>query len=282
MEVCFNELSQYPLCDTETACVQRVRKYAKVLKKLKLNYGISKIRYEHGLDDINLKDGYSLKDYCFCCNHKQDPSANLIVSMVKHPYIPEEKEEELGAYDYDDVKCVVGTNECDTLGLYCAYLYKGFAVSFSSAQEWTCDHVMLRLYSKGKHEDYSVINVALVAQLLDNKFCRWYARNGKIYLEKCAIAPNKKSFHVRDDHGKNVLKEFFNKIRKESYVTNAINSLPFNPGATEFIHKVYGDGKIELVLHWTDKGYGLVISTTAKNQVQAYYAANLLKDKYDK
>ena len=282
MEVCFNELSQYPLCDNDATCVERVNNYAKVLAKLKIDYGLSKIRYEHGLEDINLKEGFTLKDYCFSRNHKRDSVVQLIVSMVKHPYIPEENEDKLGAYDYDDVKCVVGTTEYDTLGLYCAYLYKGFAVSFSSAQEWACDHVMLRLYSKGKPEDHSVVNVALVAQLLDDKFYRWYGQYGKVNLEKCKIAPDKKPFHVRDDHGKDVLKEFFHKIRKEPYVANAINSLPFNPNATEFIHKVYGDGKIELVLHWTDKGYGLVISTTARNQVQAYYAANLLKDKYDK
>jgi putative CRISPR-associated protein (TIGR02619 family) len=76
---------------------------------------------------------------------------------------------------------------------------------------------------------------------------------------------NRKKIKLRDDHGKDVLKAFADKICLSLYVKEVINSLPFNSRRTNPILNTYPDGKVEFVLTWKDKGYGLCIQTTGRN-----------------
>ncbi|WP_462270444.1 hypothetical protein [Desulfobacter sp.] len=59
-----------------------------------------------------------------------------------------------------------------------------------------------------------------------------------------------------------------------------INSIPFNPNQKEFIKKILPDGKIEIVLTWTDQGLGCVIQTTGRNIHETYKISEILKKKY--
>ncbi len=80
--------------------------------------------------------------------------------------------------------------------------------------------------------------------------------------------PNKKPINLRDDHGKDVLQAFAEKIRRSTYVKKIINSLPFNPKCPNPILRAHPNGIVEFVLTWTDKGLGLCIQTTGRNQAE--------------
>lgn len=73
-----------------------------------------------------------------------------------------------------------------------------------------------------------------------------------------------KKISLRDDHGADVLMDFSKRLVRCPYVVGVINSLPFNSHERRFIKRIRGEGLIEIVLPWTDKGYGVVVKTTGR------------------
>lgn len=61
-----------------------------------------------------------------------------------------------------------------------------------------------------------------------------------------------------------------------------MNSLRFSPQVRHFIKQCYPDGKIELVLTWTDQGFGVIIQTTGRNLQETKHISDLLKEEYGK
>jgi putative CRISPR-associated protein (TIGR02619 family) len=91
--------------------------------------------------------------------------------------------------------------------------------------------------------------------------------------------PEQKNIHLRDDHGKDVLQRFSEKIRRSPYVKRIINSLPFNPKQINPILGTTSDGVIDFVLTWTDPGFGLCIQTTGRNKAETNtIALHLVKE----
>jgi putative CRISPR-associated protein (TIGR02619 family) len=94
--------------------------------------------------------------------------------------------------------------------------------------------------------------------------------------------PDRKQINLRDDHGKDILQKFAEKIRPSPYVKKIINSLPFNSRRTNPILNTTKDGIVEFVLTWTDAGLGLCIQTTGRNLAETNTIALHLKEKYSK
>jgi putative CRISPR-associated protein (TIGR02619 family) len=92
--------------------------------------------------------------------------------------------------------------------------------------------------------------------------------------------PNQKVIKLRDDHGKDILQVFSEKICRSSYVKSVINSLPFNPKQINPIRRTYPDGKVEWVLTWTDAGLGICIQTTGRNLAETNSIAIHIKEKF--
>jgi putative CRISPR-associated protein (TIGR02619 family) len=101
-------------------------------------------------------------------------------------------------------------------------------------------------------------------------------------IPKTDISPEQKPIDLRDDRGKDVLQEFAEKIRRSPYVTEIINSLPYNPKQRNAFKKAEDNGKIEFVLHWTDRGLGIVIQTTGRNLAETTTIALHLQEKFTK
>jgi len=99
-------------------------------------------------------------------------------------------------------------------------------------------------------------------------------------LERDFTAPNEKPIKLRDDHGKDILFAFAKRLVNSPFIKEIINSLPFNPKQTNPIKKCSENGQIEIVLTYTDAGYGLVVQTTGKNKNEAEIIAKILKNKY--
>ena len=64
------------------------------------------------------------------------------------------------------------------------------------------------------------------------------------------------------------------------YVVSVINSLPFNSHERRFIKKIRGEGLIEIVLPWTDKGYGVVVQTTGRTMKETELIGKIIMEKY--
>ena len=99
-------------------------------------------------------------------------------------------------------------------------------------------------------------------------------------MTESGLAAEEKKISLRDDHGMNVLMDFSKRLVRSPYVTAVINSLPFNPTERKFIRKVRDDGLIEIVLPWTDKGYGVVVKTTGRNIRETKKISEILNEKY--
>ena len=99
-------------------------------------------------------------------------------------------------------------------------------------------------------------------------------------LFRSPIAENDKRISLRDDHGQDILLDFAKKVRRNPYVVGIVNSLPFNPNCRTFIRKARADGIVELVLTWTDKGIGLAVQTTGRNQRETLEIAKYLEEEF--
>lgn len=89
-----------------------------------------------------------------------------------------------------------------------------------------------------------------------------------------------KKISLRSDHGMDVLMDFSKRILKCPYVVGVINSLPFNPHERKFIKKIHNNGLIEIVLPWTDEGYGIVVRTTGRNISETRKISEILNVRY--
>lgn len=148
-----------------------------------------------------------------------------------------------------------------------------------------------------KMEANSVLNKSEVERELKNEYlhslvdeeemgtetCVSLSAMGELFHERCRLQfakqettllslipqddtpPERKPISLRDDHGKDILKAFAEKIRRSPYVKGIINSLPFNSRRTKPILDTHPNGIVEFVLTWEDKGYGLCIQTTGRN-----------------
>ncbi|MEX6778708.1 putative CRISPR-associated protein [Limnospira fusiformis] len=92
--------------------------------------------------------------------------------------------------------------------------------------------------------------------------------------------PEAKNISLRDDHGKDVLMAFSQKVRRSPYVKNIVNSLPFNSQQKTPIRRTYPNGIVEFVLTWTDAGYGICIQTTGRNLAETNTIAIHLKQEF--
>jgi putative CRISPR-associated protein (TIGR02619 family) len=115
------------------------------------------------------------------------------------------------------------------------------------------------------------IALSAMGQLFHERCRLQFARQETTLLSlvpRVETPPLQKPIKLRDDHGKDVLEEFSQKIRQSPYVTAIINSLPFNPRAVNPIRRAKADGIVEFVLTWTDPGYGICIQTTGRTRAE--------------
>lgn len=114
----------------------------------------------------------------------------------------------------------------------------------------------------------SAVSLSAMGVLFNERSRLQFAKQEKTLLSlipKDDTDPERKPINLRDDHGKDVLQAFAERIRRSPYVTKIVNSLPFNPQRTNPIRRTNTNGMVEFVLTWTDRGLGLCIQTTGRN-----------------
>ncbi len=280
MELYFNELSaQYKTPDRHQA--RERMKTLLLLCKNATQEGFMAIRTHRSFDVCELCHDYKVCDW-YSDGSISKTLRDFYLSFRKFPF-------ETGNTDAEEtfIKADYTLHEPEealhhgqsTGGLAWAYIMNTLAVSFQSHPVWKKPHIQLmealdgassvRTVNHSSQEDH----IALHAP--------WIESLKKPVLISSDIEPFRKTISLRDDHGKDTLKSLAQKIVQSPYVTGVINSLPFHSKAKNFIYKVHSDGRIEIVLVWTDQGYGMVVQTTGRSMAETKAIAELLKDKYE-
>lgn len=103
---------------------------------------------------------------------------------------------------------------------------------------------------------------------------------GAVELVACDMKISDKKIVLRDDHGKDKLEEFSRRLIQCPYLVGVVNSLPYNSHERKFIRRVRENGLVEIVLPWTDKGYGVVVKTTGRTIKETKKIAEILEEEY--
>ena len=89
-----------------------------------------------------------------------------------------------------------------------------------------------------------------------------------------------KKIILRNDHGMDVLEAFSKRLIRSPYLIGIINSLPYNPYERKFIKRIRENGLIEIVLPWTDEGYGLIAKTTGRTIAETKKIAEIIEEEF--
>lgn len=281
IEPCFNELTIEPLCTSDEEVKERVNALIQVLKGIKKE-GISKVRYERDFSDIKLKKEYTLHDYCIDKNPVNRNHSAFLYSILRRPYIDEDKEERF--YEYDDAKFVSQDGkEYDCIGLYIAHITDSFTVGFNTTpfNGDISQRCHLRLKSDGKTKEASVLCITEPSHINNLELIDLISNQEDLDVNCCNIDPeNKKRKSFPKHHGSKECKEFEKRILESKYVIEVINSIDFNSSERDCISKVYSDNKIDIRLTYTKQGYGVCILTSAKTTIQNHWIAKHIRKKY--
>lgn len=282
MELIFNELSLQPtILEAHSANVvveKLIKTYAKAKKM-----GFTKIRFHKVFEEIVLSENYSFSDWLKTTTNRT--YKDLLLAARVYPFIPEQDEwaerEYLQRRYFFENDFIQRT---EPQGLAAALIYETLAVSLHTHEYWEKEYLSVWVIDdsmEGRENAASVCNVCEEVSLDAPNILDFVGKIMKPVLLPTSLPPGVKIIHLRDDHGKDIIEKFARRLVQSEYVVGVINSLPFNPKATNLIRKTYSDGKIEIVLYWEDAGYGLVVQTTGRNIHETNAIAEILKEQYD-
>lgn len=130
-------------------------------------------------------------------------------------------------------------------------------------------------------KDAESVNVRNFSNAMHVEFHReWLESTLPLNLRTTDLSPSAKEVSLRPDHGSNILYEYSKKLLRSPYVVSVVNSIQFNPYYRSFIRKASADGTLEIVLYWTDEGFGLVVQTTGRNKRETEKIGEILKEQY--
>jgi hypothetical protein len=272
-DLIFNELSVKPLCATKIECYNRINEFIKTYKAAK-KFKFNRIRFDESFDQITLSKGYNLNDFCF----ENRTLGALLLGLSRYPFIDDDSKEE-ERFIENTFYLNENAEKLKAYGLAAIYLYSTIGIGFASDRYWK--EFTHKLIIEGKEEQVTTVLCASMPEHFEsNEFQLWLDKNIKIELVESDLPVEKKKIALRDDHGKDILLKFSQKILKSPYILSIINSLPFNPGQKDFIKKIYPTGNIEIVLTDTDRGLGIVIKTTGRNLKETQAISEILLNQY--
>ena len=101
--------------------------------------------------------------------------------------------------------------EIEAEGIACAHLTDSFAIGFASEDFWKNNisfNITVFDQTSKKKYCHSVFCISDAQQFEVQDFVDWAIQTLPIKFKPCNITQDKKSIHIRDDHGKEILKLF--------------------------------------------------------------------------
>lgn len=271
MDLILNEISIKNEPKTEFEAKQILKNLAIVCAKLK-GYGFSKLRTEN---NFWLQRFYRKVDINSFLQRIGRTQSSFLRSFIRPPYIADDFSSEA---DDKFVDADYFFNNKKIVGLAYAYLLSTISISLDTNKIWDTHEIKI-VEQKGEvRNQVTVKNVTNSNHIENHK--EWLEDRKPVILLKTRKNPKDKPIKLRDDHGQDVLQKFAERLIKCEYVTEVINSLPFNPTERDFIRRIYPNGQIEIVLTGTDKGLGMIIQTTGRNKREAEEIGKILQKKY--
>lgn len=258
MELFFNELSIKKENAVNTECVITL---AKVYKEL-LKYNITTCRIGSA-DSVRL---FQMIDRL----PNSENVRNFYFSFFRAPYESETVEERQDEYYGHSWLC--NGEEC--FGFALAFILDTAGISIESSG-WNIPQAELLI----DDEINTVRNICVKEHV--NIHIPQLQEKSDIELIKCGLQPADKKIVLRRDHGMDLLEEFSKRLPWCPYLIGVVNSLPFNPNKRKFIKKIRDHGLIEIVLPWTDEGYGLVVKTTGRNMRETEKIAEIMEEDFN-
>lgn len=287
--VCFNELSIDPLCKDKAEAKQRIANFVYLLRELRENTGIKKVRHKEYMTSISLTGDMTLQDYCNM--HIRDNEAILLMSMFVHPQVNMDDDVSLESYldTTTELKQTDGTRK-EADGFNAAYCQNTFCVGFLSDDSWEKDFHDITVTSDGKAKDlkwacisspqFFSVEPAQISR--KTAFESWLEQISPVVLVASTLKPENKQIKLRDDHGKDKLHAHAELLCQSPYVEGILSSLEFQPTAKRYIWNITNNGIVDVVLWREDGKYSMRVKTTGRNAAETKAIADNLKEKYGK
>ena len=240
-----------------------------------------KLRVKPDFFIADLAENYTVSDWL---NDHSVPRnyKDLLLGLKRYPYIDENDEDIedrfIQSYYYLIAPGVADLHGLEVEGLAAAFLYNTLAVSLASNMFWVQTKINLLERTDSNEQTVQVRHFSGSDYIHNHK--GWIESCQPVELVESKLAEVEKGVSFRDDHGKDILQIFSRKLLHSPYVEKVINSLPFNPHDRNFIKNIFPDGKIEIVLIWTDRGLGCVLQTTGRNLQETKKIADILEDAF--
>ena len=237
--------------------------------------------------EILLCQDYSIAD--FCNENLRGIKEMLLLSMLHPPYFKPGSEEEKTYIE--NTFSVSVTNDLNqeerkpAYGLSAVCLYNSIGQNLCSCDFWeqSKEYVIYDVDDSGKEKEHKVLSFSNPEDYKTLEYKQWQAKTQPCNFCDCGLEKTKKQCKLSSDHhGNNVLKKF----AKESlfilpYIESVVTSLAYTPDSKTFVKKLHYDtGRIEIVLTWTEKGYGMVVQTTARNDIELIQIGNELEKRF--
>jgi len=277
----FNEVSFKPFVTTDVELKNIFLDLIKLFALIKEDYDFKQLVFPINIAEQKVLNNKTFMEWVNGLDHK---AKSTIMSTIRKPFSHD-------TLDASQLSCIENfgfknqnIESCDIscIGFAAAYMQASATLSLKTHDFWDSEEIDIFLIDPASLSEITlkVLNISN-AQLI-NTLANKLGAIAKVDLIISDILPELKKKYIRNDHGKDILEEFSNKLLRSEYVIKVINSLPFNPKAIRFINKVEKNGNIELVLHWEDSGYGVVIKSTGRNYSETSKIAEILKEKFDR
>lgn len=290
MNLAFNEISFLPLTDNEHTIKEHFLGMANTLKVVNEKYGSSHILFPLDLAETKVTVDKTFYQWAHSIDHQGEK--NKILSLIKQPFINDILRGQIGYLDHYYFENIdLGIEQTYCIGLSTAHITQTAAISIPQVTYW--EQTQINFFKENlrnqdetdtinEPEAVSVYNISTENSINRPLFATFAETIARVELIETSLQPINKPIHFRDDHGKDILKAFAKRLINSPYVTEVINSIAFNSQTVRFIRRVFPDGKIEIVLHWEDKGYGMVIQTTGRNLRETKAISEILQTQYDR
>ncbi|MDR0755347.1 MAG: hypothetical protein LBE99_00300 [Puniceicoccales bacterium] len=204
--------------------------------------------------------------------------AIIMLSIYRYPFIDDDTQEE-ARYIQNNFYILKEGSKLRVHGLAAAYLYRTIGIGFCSEPFWSA--LLFSLQIEGDEEgNVKILSASKPEHFEEKAFLEWKEQATEIQLIECNVPVTSKRISLRDDHGKDVLQKFAERLVHSPYVVKIVNSSPYNPYENKFIRSVKSGGLVEIVLTDTDKGLGLVVQTTGRNLRETKAIAEILAERY--
>lgn len=283
-QIVLNELTLMPLCSDETEVYKRVSQYARTLRSAQEELGTKVVRCANDLSSIKLSTETSLRD--FCNKYKREAGIIAILSSHVPPMIESDDEKHTDEYINTSVSLSEDASHRESEGLTAAYVYEVPTIGMLSSDFWT--NVMHDVRVMSNYKEFEVAWPCLTApeHLQSDQFKEWVDQHSEIDLDITELSYEEKIKNIednfRDDHGKDILIEHAKRICHSDYVVGVLCSRPFVPQHRTYVKTIFGDGLIDIVLFWDDRGLSMRVKTTGRNVQETAAIAAILKEKYSK